>query len=661
MVRDTFVFHGWGSSVNGRPLDRNSKAETDTVFPWGHRVAYPDGTTEELLVHSGHRIVSLRVTGPTAGQYAVETDLATPLPQGLTCDRIETAGRQGTTVHLVFAESAEERRASLAVARGTRVWETEVERRWANLTRAWLATDDEDYNRALFWAAASAKSFVTEEFGTGLWAGLPWFKDNWGRDTFITLPGALLCTGDFPTARAVLENFARYQNGNAADRNRGRVPNRVNAHEILYNTVDGTPWLIRELEEYQRYTGDAQAAQALRPLVKRYVEGALATYVDAEGLMTHDDADTWMDARIAGNQPWSPRGNRAIEIQGLWIEALEVGRRLAEAAGDAEEGRWYARLALQARGAFGRRFVVQGLLVDRVSALDEPDLGLRPNALMLAWIHRELPVDEAILEATTRKLAEALLTPWGVVSLDPAHPDFHPRHENPARWHKDAAYHNGTIWSWNAGFTVTALSRFGWQDHGWELTRELARQILEDGCVGTLAELVDAFPGADGRPVPSGTFSQAWSVSEFVRNAYQDYLGFQPDLPRGELRFRPAFPTAWTQVRAQLPYGQEGRALVVTVEVSDQGEGRLQSWTFEGTSPLPQLVVEAPTASGRARHVLEAGKTVGRLEVQVPALRTDTPSWATLRRPENGWPVEQGHDVLENRILHSRDSFKKGR
>jgi hypothetical protein len=655
MVRDEFVFRGWKASVDGRPLDRDSKAEADTVFPWGHRVDYPDGTKEELLLHSGRRILSLRVTGPTDALYEIEADLLADLPPGLTCDRVESPTDRGATVHLVFAETPAERAQGLAAARAPGVWETEVTRRWEGLTRAWLATEDEDYNRALFWAAASARSFVTEEFGTGLWAGLPWFKDNWGRDTFIALPGTLLCTGDYPTARAVLENFARYQNLDPRDRNRGRIPNRVNAHEILYNTVDGTPWLIRELDEYQRHTDDREAALGLRPLVRRYVDGALASYVDADGLMRHDDADTWMDARIAGNQPWSPRGNRAVEIQALWIEALEVGRRLAEAAGDDDEARMYGRLALQARGAFDRRFVVQGLLVDRVSAQNVPDRSLRPNALMLALVNRELPVDESVLEATTRKLTETLLTPWGILSLDPAHPDFHPRHENPARWHKDAAYHNGTIWGWNAGFAVSALNRYGWQDRSWELTRELARQILEDGCVGTMGELVDALPGADGKPVPTGTFSQAWSVSEFVRNAYQDYLGYHPDLPRGELRFRPALPTAWTEVRARLPYGLEGQAVVVRVVSAPGPDSVLQTWTFEGATPLPKMVVEVPTPSGgRACHTLEAGKTEGRLDVVLPPPRTDAPAFRTLTRPDGGWPVERGQDVLQERILGSQ-------
>lgn len=654
MVRNRFVVSHWTSTVGGRPLDRET-AVSDTVFPWGHRVDYPDGTTEELLLHSGRRILSLRVTTPRSARLSIEPELLFPLPDDLLTDRVEQGAAGRLTLHLIFGESPSELADNRDQAASPDAWEAELDRRWAGLTQSWLATDDEDYNLALFWAAASARSFVTQEFGTGLWAGLPWFKDNWGRDTFITLPGALLCTGDFSTARAVLDNFARYQNRDPADRNRGRIPNRVNVEEILYNTVDGTPWLIRELEEYLRHTGDRAFVQALRPLVRRYVEGALASYVDAEGLLRHDDADTWMDARIAGSQPWSPRGDRAVEIQALWIEALEVGQRLAETDGDPEEALFYSRLALQARGAFDRRFVVQGILVDRVDAKGRADPRRRPNALMLAWINQVLPVDETVLEMTTRVLIKTLLVKWGILSLDPGHPDFHPRHENPGRWHKDAAYHNGTVWGWNAGFAVTALNRFGWQDRAWELTRNLTTQILELGCVGSMSELVDALAGPDGRPVPSGTFSQAWSVSEFVRNAYQDYLGWHPDLPRGELRFRPSLPSAWKEVRARLPYGQNGEAVTVQV-VQEEKEGILtQRWTFEGPVSLPLLVLEVPAAQGpRIRREIEPTGRVTKAEVVLPPSRTDAPPFAVLDPRPAGWPVERDRDVLHNRILNSR-------
>ena len=653
MVRNTFVFQGWTASVDGAALPRGSGALSDTVFPWGHRVDYSGDHSEEILLHSGARILSLRVSAPAGSEVLIKPKLIQPLPPGLFCRTIEVRSEGQLTLHLVFAESEAELTASLARAGAAGSWEAEVERRWDRLTQAWLVTDDEEYNKALFWAAASARGFVTKEFGAGLWGGFPWFKDNWGRDTFIALPGTLFCAGDFSTAREVIENFARFQNTDPNDRNRGRIPNRVNKNEILYNTVDGTPWLIREVDEYVRHTGDRAFVRTLRPVVRRYVDGALAHDVDHDGLLRHDDADTWMDARIDGNQPWSPRGDRAVEIQALWIEALEVGERLARADGDGGEAEFYSRLALQARGAFDRRFVVQGTLVDRVSARGAVDRSLRPNALMLAWINQELPVDEAVIEATTRRLADALLVPWGILSLEPGHPGFHPRHENPEHWHKDSAYHNGCAWGWNAGFTVTALNRFGWQNRAWELTSNLARQILDLGCVGTLSELVDALPGPDGRPVHSGTFSQAWSVAEFVRNAYQDYLGYHPDLTKDELRFRPALPTAWREVRARLPYGLSGEAVTVQVIQSTRDDGGLrQAWTFEGPVSLPLLVLEIPTGQGhRTRTVLEPTGVVTKVTVDLPPPREDAPGFARIEAPAGGWPVERDKDVWRDRIL----------
>ncbi|MEJ7807187.1 MAG: amylo-alpha-1,6-glucosidase, partial [Telluria sp.] len=185
---------------------------------------------------------------------------------------------------------------------------------------------DKEYNKALNWAKAASRMFVVEEFGAGIWAGLPWFRDNWGRDTFIALPGTLLVSGQFGDAKAVLSNFARYQNLNRGDKEYGRIPNRVAAGDsIIYNTVDGTPWMLREALEYIRYTGDRRFAKQMYQLAVPYFDGAVANYMDSDGLLAHDAADTWMDARIGNKQPWSARGPRAVEIQALWYTALQTG------------------------------------------------------------------------------------------------------------------------------------------------------------------------------------------------------------------------------------------------------------------------------------------------------------------------------------------------
>ena len=206
---------------------------------------------------------------------------------------------------------------------------------------------------------------------------------------------------------------------------------------------------------------------------------------------------------------------------------------------------------------------------------------MRPNQLMLISIPFSDFVTDTVQAQITRNAVSSLLYPHGIASLNPADPNFHPKHENPAYHHKDAAYHNGTIWGWNAGFTITALNKFGYQDMAWSLTRNLTAQILTADARGSMSELVDALPDGNGRVTPSGTYSQAWSVSEFVRNAYQDYLGFRPDLLHNALHFVPALPTAWQSVTAKLPVGRDER-LGVNAQKMETG------WRWQFTPALKQ-------------------------------------------------------------------------
>lgn len=141
---------------------------------------------------------------------------------------------------------------------------------------------------------------INQEFGySGIWAGLPWFKDGWGRDTFIALPGICLVNGDFATAKSIIEDFARLQETRPDSVHYGRIPNRVSSDsQIIYNTTDGTPWMIRELLEYLNYSGDTAFASKLYPVLKHFISGVERHYLADDGCMLHRDPDTWMDAKI---------------------------------------------------------------------------------------------------------------------------------------------------------------------------------------------------------------------------------------------------------------------------------------------------------------------------------------------------------------------------
>src|SRR3712207_7871955 len=82
------------------------------------------------------------------------------------------------------------------------------------------------------------------------------------------------------------------------------------------------------------------------------------------------------------------------------------------------------------------------------------DPACRPNQLLA------ISLEHAVLERTrwesVLKVArEKLLTPVGLRSLSPDHPEFKPTYRGDLRT-RDAAYHQGTVWGWLIGPFIDA-------------------------------------------------------------------------------------------------------------------------------------------------------------------------------------------------------------
>lgn len=495
--------------------------------------------------------------------------------------------------------------------------------------------------RGLAWLQSVGGQLVARQGGVaagqGIWAGLPWFDDFWGRDTFISFTGLLLVPGRFAEARQVLLDFAALQDTRAGSPNFGRVPNRARPDDIIYNTADGTPRLIGAIGDYLDYTGDRSIVPELWPAVRRALEGTLASWVDGDGLMVHDDADTWMDAREAGTRPFTPRGSRANDIQALWHRQLLVTARLAGMVGAGDLAADCRARAGRVAEAFNRLFVDPAgqRMADRIEPGGQPDFSMRPNQLFAL----DLVPEPALRTALLRRAFEALVVPWGTMSLAPDEPGFHPVHEAPGLWHKDFAYHTGTVWLWLNGIVIQRLLERGALDPAWRLFERMLREALDEGAVGCLSELRDAMPragAAEGRP--SGTFLQAWSQAEAVRVWREWFVGLRPTGMSGRLILSPALPDAaagWTDEArigpshlelAQPPHRPDrlvvtnrGSTMVV-LETAD-GAGRAG---LRRLAPGARLIL--PARSARAR-------TGG--DPALAGLRFVTP------RPAEGFPVWQ--------------------
>ena len=410
-----------------------------------------------------------------------------------------------------------------------------------------------ELDKALDWITITMDELITEQQGNGIYAGLPWFNEYWGRDMFISMPGACLVTGQFEVAKQILKDFVQLQDTDPASETYGRIPNRANLEGILYNTTDGTPRLVIQALELAEYSGDTEFLRELYSAIKLSINASIANYTDLHGYLTHADADTWMDVKRNGI-PGSPRGNRANDIQALWYKQLVAGSKIAAMMDDTGSAEGWSGIAQIMASYFEKEFCdkEKTLICDHLNADGTPDLQMRPNQLYCF----ELISDSDFKQKVTRRVWEELVYPWGVASLAQWDPQFHPQHENWHYYHKDDAYHNGTIWLWNNGEALQRMIEYGQKEEAWKLFKNMNRQALHEGAVGSLSENADAHPREGQNWVNrSGTFLQAWSNAEHLRVWYQYFLGIRPDMLNGRIIIDPQLPAEVTSLETSVKIG----------------------------------------------------------------------------------------------------------
>lgn len=465
-----------------------------------------------------------------------------------------------------------------------------------------LQTNAEDLDKALPWIMLTADELVTwQHGGWGIYAGLPWFTDFWGRDMFIAMPGTVLCSGQFDVAKNILLSFAKYQDVDKSSATYGRVPNRLNLDGILYNTTDGTPRFVMQVLDYLKYTGDVRFVKSIYENVRVATDASLALYVDEKGYLTHADADTWMDAKRQGKYPCSPRGNRAVDIQALWYGQLTAAARIADFMGKKQDAQRWRSAADKLKINFEKDFIVDGTIVDHLNADGSADSQLRPNT-MYAY---DLIDSDSLKTADIRRLWSRLTYPWGVSSLDQMDDQFHPYHEQWHRYHKDDAYHNGTVWLWQNGMAMQRLVEYGQVDTAFRLFENMDRQALCEGAVGSLSECADAWcrPGCTWAR-RSGTFLQSWSNSEQLRVWSQYFLGVRPDLIDCKIRVAPRIPSSLNRVDTKVEVGSGS----LRYEYKRYDGKRFLALTLNGLAPTD---VEIDLTDYAAKTVrLSAGQTI---------------------------------------------------
>jgi len=379
-------------------------------------------------------------------------------------------------------------------------------------------------NNCLTQLALAADQFLARrlkdgKYGWTILAGFPWFGD-WGRDTFIALPGLLLSTGRFEEAKSVLMTFAESADG-------GMIPNYFDEHTSRpeYNSIDASLWFINSSFEYLKASSDRETflqnlLPAIRWIVESYQQGCrYGIRVDDDGLVTGGDIDTqltWMDAKYNGHS-FTPRHGKPVEVNALWYNAL---RHLSDfyASRNGQVAANYRAMADKTRGSFIRLFwnEIMGYLNDCILPDGQIDASLRPNQIFAVSLPFS-PLEDYQARCVVDIVEKRLLTPYGLRTLDVCDSRYKGTYSGPPR-QRDEAYHQGTVWPYLIGpFVEAYLKVNGFSPKSKQsvaaFLEPLLNHIAGDSCIGQVNEIFDG----DSPHRPRGCFAQAWSVAELIR------------------------------------------------------------------------------------------------------------------------------------------------
>jgi predicted glycogen debranching enzyme len=399
----------------------------------------------------------------------------------------------------------------------------EVERLVQVMSRA---SDETPFARRL---ALAADQFVVRRQRDipAVVAGYPFLADH-VRDTLVALTGLTLVTGRFRDAKAILRAHARALE-------RGLLPKRFpdGSTRPEYGSVDASLWFFIAIFKYLQYTGDFDFVRTemripMLETMRYFEEGTrFGIRVDRDGLLTCGEpglALTWMDARV-GNHPINRRAGKPVEVNALWYNALKVMERLAERFSIPNDMARFARRAEQVEAHFLDAFwnPSTGCLNDVVD-VQGSDEAIRPNQILAVALPFPL-LDSESAESVVRVVIERLLTPLGLRTLDPGHPEYRGSYEGGEEDRQRASY-QGTSWTWLLGPCISALvkARGGpGREQAVRLLEPVQRHLQDDG-LGQLSEL------SWGNPPhwPRGCIAHAAAVGEVLRAYHEDILGRNP-------------------------------------------------------------------------------------------------------------------------------------
>jgi glycogen debranching enzyme len=357
-------------------------------------------------------------------------------------------------------------------------------------------------------------------------AGLPWFMALFGRDSLITsfqalpyLPGLAATTLRVLAARQAhgRDDFHEQEPGKILHELLcgERTARGARPHSPYYGTADATPLFLVLLDEYHRWSGDAELVRVLEPAAREalawiensgdadgdgYVEYACRNRVT--GLVNQCWKDSW-DAIQHADGTLARGPIATCEIQGYVYDARRRCARLArEVWGDPALAERLEHQAATLRERFRRDFWMpeRGCHALALDGEKRHVDSLTSNIGHLLWSGL---LDEGEAAATAERLLdEQLYSGWGVRTLGTHEAGYNP-----------LGYHTGTVWPHENSLIAAGLARYGHR----EAASTIASTILRAAPYfeHRLPEVFAGYPASvTSVPVafPTASRPQAWAA-----------------------------------------------------------------------------------------------------------------------------------------------------
>jgi glycogen debranching enzyme len=403
-------------------------------------------------------------------------------------------------------------------------------------------------------------------------AGLPWFMALFGRDSLLTSYQMLPFNPEL--AATTLHALAQAQGKKEVqltEEEPGRILHELRFGEMThfrerpqapyYGASDTTPLFLVLLDEYERWTGDANLvrqleanARAALNWIDRYGDRDGDGYIEYQrktdlGLENQCWKDSW-NSILFHDGTLAPTPRATCEIQGFAYDAkLRCARLAREVWNDEALANKLEEQAVKLKRRFNQDFWIPDRQFFAV-ALDgrkrQVD-SLCSNIGQLLWSGI---VDDDKAEALRDHLmSPKMFSGWGIRTMAEGEGGYNP-----------IEYHNGTVWPHDCSFIAAGLARYGF--------RKDAAQIIGgifEASVAFRYRLPEVFAGYDRTktrfPVqyPTASSPQAWAAGTPMLGI-RTLLGLEPKGDTLTSVADPVLPSWLGSLRVEGIRGRWGRA-----------------------------------------------------------------------------------------------------